>query len=367
MKITAMVARDAEGPFSQESLELDAPRPNEILVKISGVGLCHTDLVVKSAGSGFFPMPAVFGHEGSGIVEQVGSDVTKVVPGDRVAISFRSCGTCDRCDTGDAPYCRTFPQLNFTGTRDDNSKTLSKDGEAVAGNFFGQSSFATHALTYERNVVKVPDDVPLELMGPLGCGIQTGFGAVVRSLEAKQESAILVLGGGAVGLSAVMGARVRGCSTIILLEPHAARREMALELGATDVLDPAQTPDLAEAVRAIVPLGVDYAIDTTGIAEVLQSTIGALGSKAVFGIIGVAAPGTPVPGQIGDLVTFGYTIKGIVEGDSNPDTFIPEMIEHYQAGRMPFDKLIKTYPMSEINEAVADQTAGKCVKVVLLP
>lgn len=367
IKVKTAVARAADSPFFLETIELDEPQQDEILVKIAGVGLCHTDIVVKSAGPQVYPFPAVLGHEGAGIVEKVGANVKKVGPGDRVAITFRSCGECDRCTAGDAPYCRSFPQLNFTGVRSDGSKAYKNGDEAVAGNFFGQSSFGTYAMTYERNVVKVPDDLPLELVGPLGCGVQTGFGGVVRSLAAKPGSSILILGGGAVGLSAVMGAKVQHCSTIIVLEPHEARRAMALELGATDVIDPANAPQLADAVRAIVPEGVDYALDTTGIPDVLSSTIRCLGSKAVFGIIGVAPPGTPVPGQIGDLVTFGYTIKGIIEGDSDPDEFIPQMMEHYRQGRLPFDKMIKTYPLSQINEAIADQHAGKCIKVVLIP
>ncbi len=367
MKVKALVARSPESLFTYEELEIDDPQADEILVKIVGVGLCHTDLVLKSAGPDVYPFPAVLGHEGSGIVEKVGSSVTKVAPGDRVAISFRSCGECDRCGDGDAPYCRTFPQLNFTGHRNDGSKAYRNKDEQVAGNFFGQSSFGTHALTYERNVVKVPAEVPLELAGPLGCGIQTGVGSVVRSLNAEKGSSILILGGGAVGLSAVMGAKIQQCSTIIVLEPYESRRAMALELGATHVIDPAETKALAEAVRAIVPVGVDYAIDTSGIPDVLKSAMGCLGSKAVFGIVGVAPPGTPVPGEIGDLVTFGYTIRGIIEGDSDPDEFIPEMMDHYLAGRMPFDKMIKTYPLTEINQAVADQAAGKCIKVVLVP
>ena len=367
MKVEALVARGSEDPFSLEELELDEPQADEILVKIAGVGLCHTDLVMKAAGSDFYPLPAVLGHEGSGVVEQVGTNVTKVAPGDRVAITFRSCGGCDRCDTGDAPYCRTFPLLNFAGRRTDESQAYRNGDEFIGGNFFGQSSFSTHALTYERNVVKVPDDVPLELVGPLGCGVQTGVGGVVNSLAAEAGSSILILGGGAVGLSAVMGAKIQQCGTIIVLEPHATRREMALELGATHVIDPAESPVLADAVRAILPMGVDYAIDTTGIPAVLKATVGALGSKAVFGIIGVAPPGTPLPGEITDLITFGYTIKGIIEGDSDPDEFIPEMMEHFRAGRMPFDKMIRTYPLGDINQAIEDQAAGKCIKVVLLP
>jgi aryl-alcohol dehydrogenase len=364
MQVTAAVARAADKDFSIETVVLDDPRDDEILVRVVGVGLCHTDIVFKATGT--IPAPAVLGHEGSGIVEKVGANVTKVAPGDRVAMTFRSCGQCPRCTKGEPAYCHTMPMLNYTGMRTDGSKAISKDGEPIAGNFFGQSSFATYALTYERNVVKVPEGVPLELMGPLGCGIQTGAGGVMRSLAAEKGSSILILGGGAVGLSAVMGAKIQGCSTIIVLEPHESRRKLALELGATHVIDPKAQTDFAAEVRKIVPIGVDYAFDTTGIPPVLQATMNCLGPHGVFGIVGIAPPGTPMPGDLMTAVTFGHTVKGIIEGDSDPDVFIPEMIEHYRAGRLPFDKLIRTYPLSEINKAIADQHHGDCVKVVLL-
>ncbi|MEQ9595250.1 NAD(P)-dependent alcohol dehydrogenase [Parvibaculum sp.] len=364
MKVTAAVARAPEADFSIEELEIDEPREDEILVRVVGVGLCHTDLVFKASQT--IAPPAVFGHEGSGIVEKVGAAVRKVAPGDRVAITFRSCGTCPRCLKGDPAYCHTMPMLNYAGMRSDGTKALHGAGEDIASNFFGQSSFATHCLTYERNVVKVPEGFPLELAGPLGCGIQTGAGGIMRSLACEAGSSLLILGGGAVGLSAVMGAAVRGCETIIVLEPHAERRKLALELGATHVLDPAEAKDLAAAVRAILPIGVDYAFDTTGIPDLLQATMGCLGPHGTFGIVGIAPPGTPMPGDLMSAVTFGHTVKGIIEGDSDPDTFITEMIELYRQGRLPFDRLIKTYPLSEINRAIADQHDGKCVKVVLL-
>jgi aryl-alcohol dehydrogenase len=367
MQITAAVARPGRTDFTLETLELDAPREDEILVRIAGVGLCHTDLVFRHAGEAVFPQPAVFGHEGSGVVERVGAKVTKVAPGDHVAISFRSCGHCDRCADGDAPYCRTMPLLNYTGVRTDGSKALHAPDGDVASNFFGQSSFATHALTYERNVVKVDKDVPLELIGPLGCGVQTGAGGVMNSLAARKGSSILITGGGSVGLSAVMGAKIQGCAKIIVLEPMASRRELALSLGATHVIDPAQAPVLAEAVRAIAPMGVDYAFDTTGVPAVLNAVMGCLGSKGVFGIVGVTPPGTPAPGDMTQIITFGHTIKGIIEGDSDPDVFIPQMIAHWRAGRLPFDRMVKTYPLSAINQAIEDQHHGKCVKVVLIP
>jgi aryl-alcohol dehydrogenase len=362
MKAKAAVARPG-APFAIEGVELDAPRDDEILVRIAGVGLCHTDIVFAQIGQ----EAAVLGHEGSGVVEQVGSAVKKVKAGDRVTLSFRSCGACDRCADGDAAYCRTMPMLNYTGRRTDGSKAIRGEGGDINSNFFGQSSFSSYALTYERNVVKVPDGVPLELMGPLGCGIQTGAGGVMRSLAAKKGSSILILGGGSVGLSAVMGAKIQGCATIILLEPHADRRKLGTEFGATHTLDPAQTPDLNSAVRAIAPMGVDYAFDTTGIGALQQSVMACLGSKAVFGIVGITPPGTPPPGDMSAMMTLGQSVKGIIEGDSDPDVFIPELIEHYRAGRLPFDKMVKTYKLSEINKAIADQHHGDCVKVVLVP
>lgn len=364
MKITAAVKRPDNQKFVLDEVELDAPRADEILVKIAGVGICHTDLVMAS---GAIQLPAVLGHEGSGTVEAVGADVREVAVGDRVAISFRSCGDCDRCATGDAPYCRTMPMLNYTGRRTDGTTALHDEAGEISSNFFGQSSFATHALTYERNVVKVPDDVPLELVGPLGCGIQTGLGGVINSLAAPKGSTIMITGGGPVGLSAVMGAKIQGCSKIILLEPHAARREFALELGATHTLDPANLESLAVAVREIEPMGIDFAFDTTGIPDVLEGIMDCLGSKGTLGVVGIAPPDASLPGKMVQAMSFGHTVKGIVEGDSDPKTFIPQMLAYHREGRLPFDKMIKTYPMSQINEAIAEQHAGKCIKAVLIP
>ena len=364
MKVTAAVAREGQAEFSIETVELDEPRPDEILVKVVGVGLCHTDMVAKTGAIG--ALPIVLGHEGSGIVEKVGSAVSKVKAGDRVAISFRSCGTCRKCKNGEPAYCLTMPMLNYIGMRPDGTKAIRKGDEQLSSNFFGQSSFATYCLTYERNVVKVPDDVPLELVGPLGCGVQTGAGGIMRSMACEAGSSLLILGGGAVGLSAVMGAAIQKCGTIIVLEPHASRRALALELGATHVIDPAAAPDLAAAVHAILPEGVDYAFDTTGIPALQQGTMKALAPHATFGIVGISPPGTPVPGDMGTVMTFGHTIKGIIEGDSEPDVFIPQMMDLYRQGKFPFERLIRTYPFADINRAVAEQHHGDCVKVVLL-
>jgi aryl-alcohol dehydrogenase len=259
-----------------------------------------------------------------------------------------------------------MPMLNYAGVRTDGSKSLHDHGADVAGNFFGQSSFASHALTYERNLVKVPDDIPLETVGPLGCGIQTGAGGVMRSLACEAGSSLLVTGGGPVGLSAVMGGRIQDCETIILVEPQPARRALALEFGATHVIDPAVTPDIAAAVRALAPDGVDYAFDTTGLPALYGAILASLAPKGVLGLVGIAPPGTPLPGEVNTVMTFGHTIKGIIEGDSEPAVFLPQLMDLHREGRLPFDRMISTYPFSQINEAIAAQHRGECVKVVLL-
>lgn len=366
MEIIAAVVENPGAPFEIQRALLDPPRPDEVLVRIVGVGLCHTDLIGQAGAFGF-DKPVVLGHEGSGIVEQVGQAVDNFAPGDRVAISFRSCGVCRQCAAGRPSYCQTMPQLNYAGGRTDGTTTIHRDGAAIASNFFGQSSFATHAITYARNLAKVPEGFPLEFAGPLGCGVQTGAGAVMRSMACEAGSALLVTGGGAVGLSAVMGGVIQGCGLIIVVEPHASRRALALQLGATHVIDPQGTLDLSAAVRQFAPNGVNYALDTTGRTPTLEAIMACLAPRGLLGLVGIAAQGTRLPGEINTVMGSGHRIMGIIEGDSDPSTFIPELIAHYQAGRLPFDRMIRTYPLAQINDAVRDSHAGTCIKAVLLP
>ena len=364
MKVTAAVSTPQPGPFALAELEIEAPRADEILVRIAAVGICHTDLVAHQGGFGF-DVATVLGHEGAGVVVEVGSDVTKVAPGDKVLLSFRSCGRCAKCERGHPAYCAHLFGLNFTNARPDGSRALRGPDGAIGSNFFGQSSFASHALTYERNLVRLPDDLPFALGAPLGCGIQTGAGSVLNVFDTQAGSAIVVAGGGAVGLSAVMAARLRGCDPILVIEPLAARRALALELGATHAIDPAAA-DIGAAIRAFCPPGVDFALDTTGRADVLGALAASLAAQGTLGCVGIAAPGTPMPGDLGQLCALGHAIRGIIEGDAEPDRLIPELIDHYLAGRFPIDRLVRTYPFDAINDAVAAQHRGECVKAVLL-
>ncbi|NLE82097.1 MAG: NAD(P)-dependent alcohol dehydrogenase [Rhodococcus sp.] len=366
MEALAAVAREPHTEFTLEPIVIDGPRPGEVLVEIEAVGICHTDLAARD---GALPtaLPAVLGHEGCGIVTKVGTGVTKVAPGDRVSITFNSCGACPSCTTGAPSYCHRFVSLAYDGVRDDGSGPLSTaDGESLTGLFFGQSSFATHSLAFERNVVKVPHDIPAELLAPLGCGIQTGAGAVMRSLNCRPGSTVLIAGAGSVGLAAVMGAVVQGAATIIAVEPHRSRRDLALELGATHVVDPAAGP-LVDQVRAIVPDGADYAIDTSGVPAVIESLVGAMTFRGKIGLIGVPAdPAASVPLNIINSLSMGITVTGIIEGDSVPDEFIPELVDLYRAGRFPLDKLVTTFPFAKINDAIEAQHRGEVLKPVLV-
>ena len=364
MKIAAAVAYGPRQPFRIEAVDLEEPRADEVLVRMVAVGLCHGDIAFRDL-SPHTEFPIVLGHEGAGVVERVGASVGKVAPGDHVGITFQSCGRCARCTEGDVAHCLDFARLNYAGRRPDGSKAIKMGGEPVSSHFFAQSSFATFALANERNVVKVPDDMPLELVGPLGCSVQTGAGAIIRSLACAAQEPVLILGCGAVGLSAVMAAAARGCHPIIVAEPLESRRRLAARLGATHLIDP-RLGEVASAVRAIVPDGVLYAFDTSGRSDMLEAAFEALTSHGTLAVAAAADGVQRLPGNLFNLIAGGRSIKGINEGDSDPDVFIPELIDLYRAGKLPVDLLITTFPLGQINEAIESQRMGDCVKVVLL-
>ena len=364
MKIKAAVVREKGGPFVIEEVELDEPRGNEVLVRIASSGLCHTDLVARMQFLPI-PLPGVFGHEGAGVVEKVGSQVTKVKPGDHVATSFLSCGTCTACKKGIPGWCSEFRRLNFGGRRADGSTTMKKDGQTVYGSFFGQSTFATYALVADRSVVKVPSDVPLEILSPMGCGIQTGAGGVINTLKAKPGSAIAVFGIGSVGLSAIMAAVVSGCSQIIGIDVVEERLKLAKEFGATDVINSAKA-NAVEEIRKLTDGGIEYTLECTGIPKVFRQAVDSLMMGGTCGLIGVAPVGVEASLEMQTILD-GRTIKGVVEGDCIPDIFIPQLIGLYKQGRFPFDRLLKFYSLEQINEAAEDSEKGKTLKAVLKP
>jgi aryl-alcohol dehydrogenase len=361
----AAVVSEKAGRFAIEDVEIDDPRPNEVRVRIVGTGVCHTDAVVRDQVYPT-PLPAVLGHEGAGVVESIGSAVTSVAPGDHVVLSMNTCGWCRNCLSGAGTYCNDLYARNFGGRRPDGSSALSLGGEILSSTFFGQSSFSTHANVAERSVVPVPKDLPLELLGPLGCGIQTGAGAVINTLRPAAGASFAVFGAGAVGAAAVMAAHIVGCARVIAVDLNADRLSLTREVGATDVVDASEGDVPARIMELTGGRGVDFALDATGAPAVLRQAADSLALRGVVGLVGAAAPGTETSFETGLSITRGWTLRMIIEGDSVPQVFIPQLVELWRAGRFPFDRLVRTYPFEEINEAFADAEAGKTIKPVLV-
>lgn len=362
MKIEAAVARAPHAPLSIETLTLEDPRDDEILVRLVAAGICHTDIAMRDQTYPV-PQPIVLGHEGAGVVERTGRSVTKVAAGDHVLMSFDSCGHCASCRHDAPTYCHAFFEYNFAGMRPDGTSALSKSGERIHANFFGQSSFATYALCHQTNVVKVRGDVPLEYLAPLACGVQTGAGAVINVLKPGPGDSLAVFGTGSVGLSAIMAARLVGVTTIIGIDLNDTRLDLARELGATHVINAKN--NIGEAITKLTGIGVDYSFETTANAKVMRQAIECLAPRGTCGLVGAAAAGTEVSFDELHIMTGGRSIRGIVEGESNPDVFIPSLIDLYVQGRFPFDKLLSFYAFDRINDAIRDSESGAVIKPVI--
>ncbi len=362
MKISAAVTREKASPFVIEDLDIDEPRSDEVLVRVVATGLCHTDLVVRDQWLPV-PLPIVLGHEGAGIVERVGDGVTKVQPGDSVVLTYGRCGQCANCLEGKPYYCLHAYERSYGGGRTDSTTALHQHGQNVHSHFFAQSSFATYAIASQQNVVKVRQDVPLELLGPLGCGIQTGAGAVMNGLRPHVGTSIAIFGAGSVGLSAIMAARVVGCTTIIAVDVQPSRLKMAQELGATHMIHGAET-DAVEEIKRITDGGAQYTLEMTALPRILRQAVDALQVGGVCGVIGVPMSGTEVSLNMTPLL-FGRTVRGIRQGESVSDTFIPQLIDLYMQGRFPFDRLIEFYTLDQINQAAEDTGNGTAIKPIL--
>ncbi|WP_330249517.1 NAD(P)-dependent alcohol dehydrogenase [Nocardia sp. NBC_00565] len=360
----AAIVESGGAPFTLTEIGLDEPRPNEAIVRMVAAGLCHTDLSV--AGGGLpFPLPGVLGHEGAGIVERVGSAITSVVPGDHVILSFTSCGQCGNCRDGHPAYCATWLPLNLIGgVRADGSHTITHGGSPAGGHFFGQSSFSRHALVDERSMIKVDPEVSLESVAPLGCGVQTGAGAIWNVLRPRPGASIVVLGAGAVGLSAVMAAALSPATAIIAVDKVAERLELARELGATHVIAATDT-DVAAAIAEITGgSGADGVVETTGSTAVLRTGADVLAARGTLVIVGAPPFGAEVALDVNAMIP-GRKVVGLTLGDSETQTLIPALVALVRSGRLPVDKLITRYAFEDIGQAALDMSSGKTIKPVL--
>ena len=362
MKVIAAVSREGQALPQLEELELAGPRAGEILVKVMTAGICHTDLRAHSGIIKMTPRPVVLGHEGAGIVVDVGEGVAGLGPGDRIVMSGSSCGCCSRCRDNLPSYCVEGMHRSFFACRLDGSTALSRNGEKIHSHFFGQSSFATYAIADARGAVKLAADVPFEIASPLGCGVITGAGAVLRTFGLRAGQSLAVFGAGGVGLSAIMAARLAGARRILAIEPRPARRALALELGATHAVDPA-AGDLPEILREIVPDGVEYALNTTTQPAVMDAAQRALAARGVLGF--VSATPQPYMAPLYPLMIGGQSLRGIVGGDAAPREFIPLLLDYWRQGRFPVDRLVQLFEFDQIGAAFEACQSGAVIKPVL--
>lgn len=361
MKIQAIVSRD-EKNFNFEQVNLSEPTENEVLVRVIASGICHTDAAVLGDERAYKPI--VLGHEGSGIVEKIGSAVTHVKVGDQVVMGFASCGHCEPCLSSKNGACDNFLHLNSEGVNRYGKYVIHSEKNENIAQFFGQSSFAYYSIAHETSLVKVPSDIDLRYVGPLGCGFMTGSGSVFNVIKPEFGTSIVIFGTGAVGLSALMAANLQGCSHIIAVDIHDGRLALAKQFGATHIVNSAKE-DAVKAIQKITQGGANYSFESTGVDSVELSAIRCL--KNYGKMVAVALGKKDIQISLtNDVVVRSLTIRGVMEGDAVPQLFIPKIIQLWQQGRFPFDKLIQFYKPEEIQQAFDDSKTGKVIKPVLI-
>ncbi|OAP55114.1 aryl-alcohol dehydrogenase [Fonsecaea erecta] len=370
----AFVAPKPGAPFECRSVELDEVRPHEVLVDIKATGICHTDIAVQQ---GKLPMrlPGILGHEGAGVVRMVGSEVKDVQPGDHVVLSYNSCGTCRSCK-GEKPYqCDNAESMNFGGSRPDGSQTVTSDSETIRTCFFGQSSFCSPAIVQEASCVKVDKSLPLKVICALGCGFQTGTGAVYNVVDPQQRNIrhIAIFGVGAVGCAAIMAASHLATSSsaapafeIIAIDINDSRLELAKELGATRVINSRQGTAREAIMEITNNEGLDAAVDCTGVLAVINEMIALVGPGGIAVSVGGPPPGIKASVDVFGMIIKSKTYSGCHQGNAFSKTYIPWLADLYARGQFPLQKLQKTYRAEEINQACQDMLDGKVLKPVLL-
>ncbi|MFF2389417.1 alcohol dehydrogenase catalytic domain-containing protein [Agromyces sp. NPDC058104] len=350
----AALVREAGGGPALAEVSLAAPGEHEIVVRVRASGVCPTDLFGIDGGAGD-RFPAVFGHEGAGVVEAVGRSVTAFAPGDHVALGFASCGDCDACRDGHPAYCDRFAALNYAAR----PGAAGAAGEPVTTGWMGQSAWATHVVVDEGSAVAIGEDVPWPVAATLGCGVLTGAGAVFNVLRPGPDDGLLVIGAGTTGLAAVMAAAHRGVARIVVSDPLAERRALALELGASAALAPG---DLAAALAGAPPF--THALDTVGSEPAIDAALTALAPRGVVATVALK-PGSNRIAVSQTRLLWGRTLTGVIEGDAEVARDVPMLAALWRAGRLPVERLITLYAFDDVETAVADARDGRVIKPVL--
>ncbi|KAL4888777.1 chaperonin 10-like protein [Aspergillus ambiguus] len=371
----AIIAHEPEIPghpnWQLEEVSVSDPGDHEVLVEMIAVGICHTDIVLSSVsqGSHGIDYPKIAGHEGAGYVRQVGEKVKSVKLGDPVLLSFYSCGSCAECDGGHPAYCDSFAKENYVGRKGLASRRRSSEG--IWTRFFGQSSFSQYSVVDESCLVNATDLLQdaneLKLFAPLGCGFQTGMGAIENITNAGPDDVVIIAGMGSVGMASLMTAAIRGCRGIIAVDRLSDRLELARGLGATHIIDTSQSEiSITDAVQHVFPNGASIFIDTTGLPGIIESGLKALKQRGKLVLIGVPPSGYRLSFDATEHINKGRSVMGCIEGDSVPKAAIPRMIQWYREGRFPFDKLITFFEARSFDKALSQLHQGSAVKAVLV-
>ena len=364
MKITAAVVRQRGGTFALEQLDLCEPRSDELLVEVRASGMCATDLHGRDGYYSEMPYPAVFGHEGAGVVRAVGNAVKEFKTGDHVVMAYPWCGECPNCRSQRQTYCLKAGHLKHAGTRADGSTLLTMDGKPVYGSYFQQSSFGNFTVANERFAVKVRNDLPLEILGPLACGGQTGFGAVLNVMKPKAGDSFAVFGVGSVGLSAMLAAKICGCDPILAVDVHEQRLKLARDLGATHIINHTGRNDVVAELKKITGPGLRFSVDTSGTAPAFREAVEVLMPAGTCVLLGSAPPPTEVVFKMKHIQN-GRVVRGVIQGDSVPKQFIPQLTNYIADGHFPVDRLITFYNLADIDRAATESASGQTIKPVL--
>lgn len=371
LDIAAIVTERPGAGFALTPCRLEGPRDDEVLVRIEAVGLCHTDLGVAAGYLPDFPFPVVLGHEGAGVVEAVGRAVHQVVAGDHVVITGPRCQNCRFCRDGRPAYCQRADELVFSCRRADGSTALSRTSltapggrEDIAGHFFGQSSFASHAVAAAAGVVAIDRSMPLHLAAPLGCGVVTGWGTVRNHLRVRAGETVIVIGFGGVGSASVAAALSIGAS-VVVVEQSASKRILAEALGAKTI--DAGSPTLIADSRDLTGGGADHVVCTVGATAIVEQAIDLAGRNGAIALVGGSPPGSRVSVDPSDLLFSGKRLSGVRMGEMVASRDIPMLVEAWKDGLLPLERFVTTFPLGRITEAAEAVACGECVKAVLLP
>lgn len=356
----AAVLHERGAELALRSVTLDELRPDEVLVRNLACGICHTDAFATQ----LTPLPAVFGHEGTGIVIAAGNAVAGIRVGDHVMASYPYCGECVGCLEGRPFHCDHHMSLGFAGRRLDGSATLRHDGRPISGAFFQQSSFATHSVVPARNLVPVAASISPIVRAAISCGAQTGAGAVINTLRVGAGKSVAIFGVGTVGMSALLAARLVGAGPIIAIDLVEVRLQLARELGATHTVNAADG-EVARRLKDVCRAGVDFVVETTGNEQALSDAVAALATGGHCGMVIAPRMGEKHPFATSDIFKRAAKLEGIIQGSAVPRTFLPQLLRWHAAGSFPIESLITVYELADINQAFRDVREGRTIKPVL--